>query len=145
MSLGRWSSEAETARSDGGLSPKTGLIGQFTMNPDNHGLQLPDFILHDVDWTVAARDRWVVIGPNGSGKTTLLSALLGEVDPAERMVLCEDATELAPAHPHVVRLLTFAGSHREIADGDLLSPAIIVDTVLNGVERSAGPAEGSDA
>ena len=46
---------------------------------------------------------------------------------------------------HVWRLLTFAGSHREIADGDLLSPALIVDTVLHGVEQSAAPTEGSDA
>lgn len=39
---------------------------------------------------------------------------------------------------HVWRLLTFAGSHREIADHDLLSPAEIVDTVLHGVERTDG-------
>lgn len=36
---------------------------------------------------------------------------------------------------HVWRLLTFAGSHREIADGELLTPEQIVDTVLRGVER----------
>jgi AcrR family transcriptional regulator len=34
---------------------------------------------------------------------------------------------------HVWRLLTFAGSHREIADDDMLTPAEIVDTVLDGV------------
>lgn len=34
---------------------------------------------------------------------------------------------------HVWRLLTFAGSHAEIADGDLLTPDEIVDTVLLGV------------
>ncbi|WP_278260309.1 hypothetical protein [Nocardioides convexus] len=39
---------------------------------------------------------------------------------------------------HVWRLLTFAGSHREIADNDLLTPAQIVDTVLHGVERTDG-------
>jgi pilus assembly protein CpaF len=55
---------------------------------------------------MARRLAFLVTGGTGSGKTTLLSALLGEVDPTERMVLCEDATELAPAHPHVVRLLT---------------------------------------
>ncbi|KRA30918.1 hypothetical protein ASD81_15560 [Nocardioides sp. Root614] len=39
---------------------------------------------------------------------------------------------------HVWRLLTFAGSHQEIADNDLLAPAQIVDVVLNGVERRDG-------
>ena len=29
-------------------------------------------ILDALDWTVGARERWVVLGPNGSGKTTLL-------------------------------------------------------------------------
>jgi pilus assembly protein CpaF len=55
---------------------------------------------------VRGRHAFLVSGGTGCGKTTLLSALLGEVDPSERIVLCEDATELAPAHPHVVRLLT---------------------------------------
>jgi pilus assembly protein CpaF len=54
---------------------------------------------------VARRRAFLVTGGTGAGKTTLLSALLGLVDPAERLVLCEDAAELAPAHPHVVRLV----------------------------------------
>ena len=55
---------------------------------------------------VDRRLAFLVTGGTGSGKTTLLSALLGEVSPAERLVLCEDAAELLPRHPHVVRLLT---------------------------------------
>jgi pilus assembly protein CpaF len=55
---------------------------------------------------VARRLAFLVTGGTGSGKTTLLSALLGTVPPGERLVLCEDAPELAPAHPHVVRLVT---------------------------------------
>jgi pilus assembly protein CpaF len=55
---------------------------------------------------VGARLAFLVTGGTGSGKTTLLSALLGAVDPAERIVLCEDAPELTPDHPHVVGLLT---------------------------------------
>jgi pilus assembly protein CpaF len=55
---------------------------------------------------VARRLAFLVTGGTGSGKTTLLSALLGDADPADRVVLCEDAAELSPAHPHVVRLLT---------------------------------------
>jgi pilus assembly protein CpaF len=55
---------------------------------------------------VDRRLAFLVTGGTGSGKTTLLSALLALVPPAERLVLCEDAPELAPAHPHVVRLAT---------------------------------------
>jgi pilus assembly protein CpaF len=55
---------------------------------------------------VDRRLAFLVTGGTGSGKTTLLSALLGEVAPSERLLLCEDAAELTPRHPHVVRLLT---------------------------------------
>jgi pilus assembly protein CpaF len=55
---------------------------------------------------VRSRVAFLVTGGTGTGKTTVLSALLGLVDPGERLVLCEDAPELAPTHPHVVRLLT---------------------------------------
>jgi pilus assembly protein CpaF len=55
---------------------------------------------------VAGRRPFLVTGGTGTGKTTLLSALLGDADPADRIVLCEDASELSPAHRHVVRLLT---------------------------------------
>jgi pilus assembly protein CpaF len=55
---------------------------------------------------VRRRLAFLVTGGTGSGKTTLLSALLGAVEPSERIVTCEDAEELAPRHPHVVRLVT---------------------------------------
>ncbi|MBA2416606.1 MAG: TadA family conjugal transfer-associated ATPase [Geodermatophilaceae bacterium] len=54
---------------------------------------------------VRGRLAFLVSGGTGSGKTTLLSTLLGLVDPAERIVLVEDAAELRPRHPHVVRLV----------------------------------------
>ena len=53
---------------------------------------------------VASRAAFLVTGGTGTGKTTLLSALLSLVDPAARLLLVEDAGELLPAHPHVVRL-----------------------------------------
>ncbi|MAS55280.1 MAG: pilus assembly protein CpaF [Pimelobacter sp.] len=53
---------------------------------------------------VAARLAFLVTGGTGTGKTTLLSALLGEVDRDERLVLVEDSSELRPRHPHVVAL-----------------------------------------
>ena len=53
---------------------------------------------------VRSRAAFVVSGGTGSGKTTLLAALLSIVDPGERLVIVEDATELRPDHPHVVGL-----------------------------------------
>jgi iron complex transport system ATP-binding protein len=32
-------------------------------------------VLRDLDWTAAADERWVVLGPNGSGKTSILRLL----------------------------------------------------------------------
>lgn len=54
---------------------------------------------------VAARVTFLVSGGTGAGKTTLLSAALGIVEPGERIVCVEDAAELAPRHPHLVRLV----------------------------------------
>lgn len=54
---------------------------------------------------VTSHASLVISGATGSGKTTLLSTLLAAVDPAERIVLIEEAGELRPEHPHVVSLL----------------------------------------
>lgn len=54
---------------------------------------------------ISARLSFLVVGGTGAGKTTLLAALLGQVDPAQRIVCVEDAPELAPRHPQVVRLV----------------------------------------
>lgn len=57
---------------------------------------------------IDARLAFLVVGGTGAGKTTLLAAMLGEVSPSERIVCVEDAAELAPAHPHVVRMVARA-------------------------------------
>lgn len=58
-------------------------------------------LLHEL---MAARVAFVVSGGTGTGKTTILSTLLSAADERERLVLVEDAIELRPRHPHVVRL-----------------------------------------
>ena len=55
---------------------------------------------------LAARLAFLVSGGTGTGKTTILAALLSAVDPRERILCVEDAEELRPRHPHVVRLVS---------------------------------------
>lgn len=54
---------------------------------------------------VATKANVLVSGATGSGKTTLLAAMLSLVPHDERIVVIEEAGELQPDHPHVVRLL----------------------------------------
>ncbi len=65
---------------------------------DDAGLALLEAI-------VSARLAFLVSGATGSGKSTLLAALLGAVDPVERVVCVEDVGELQPDHPQFVRLV----------------------------------------
>ena len=58
-----------------------------------------------LDAIIAARLAFLVSGGTGAGKTTLLAAALAAVDVNERIVCVEDAPELAPRHPHLVRLV----------------------------------------
>jgi pilus assembly protein CpaF len=53
---------------------------------------------------VSRRLAFVVSGGTGAGKTTLLAALLGCIDPVERLLVVEDVHELTVEHPHLVRL-----------------------------------------
>jgi pilus assembly protein CpaF len=59
---------------------------------------------------VEARLAFLVTGGTGSGKTTILSTLLSLAAPEERLLLVEDAPELRPEHPHVVRLAARASN-----------------------------------
>ena len=54
---------------------------------------------------VTARANVLISGATGTGKTTLLATLLSLVPATERIVCIEEAGELEPDHPHIVRLL----------------------------------------
>ena len=62
-------------------------------------------------------------------------------------VVGDDAAQLAvPVEEfvHVLRLLTFAGSHQKVADGRLLAPEQIVDVVLHGTLNPQKTQKGRD-
>lgn len=64
-----------------------------------------------------------------------------QVSAATTAVIAPDAGQLRVPPEEVVRvlrLLTFAGSHHEVTDGELMTPAEIVDTVLHGLLRKDG-------
>ena len=81
------------------------------------GLVRPPDHLHDSAEAVAWRAR--------------LEALVVAVVGSDRDRLAVPVGEFV----HVLRLLTFAGSHDHIADGHLLTPEQIVATVLHGLSR----------
>ena len=39
-------------------------------------------LLHDVSWSIAPGERWVILGANGAGKTTLLQVIAGAMRPS---------------------------------------------------------------
>lgn len=53
---------------------------------------------------VRDRANIVVCGPTSSGKTTLVAAAMGTCQPHERIIVIEDAAELAIEHGHCLRL-----------------------------------------
>ena len=57
-------------------------------------------VTQDVD----AKLAFLISGGTGSGKTTLLAALLALIPRSERLLIVEDSRELAPDHPHAIRL-----------------------------------------
>ncbi|MGV0835663.1 TadA family conjugal transfer-associated ATPase [Mycolicibacterium thermoresistibile] len=54
---------------------------------------------------LVARLAFLISGGTGAGKTTMLSAALGAVPVTERIICVEDAPELEPHHPHLVKLV----------------------------------------
>ncbi|MDH6284406.1 TadA family conjugal transfer-associated ATPase [Prescottella agglutinans] len=91
---------------------------------------------------VRARLAFLVTGGTGAGKTTMLAAMLGRVEPTERIVCVEDAAELAPSHPHVVRLVARAPNVEgvgEVTVRDLVRQSLRMrpDRIVVGEVRGA--------
>ncbi len=95
-----------------------------------------------LDRIIAARLAFLVSGGTGAGKTTLLSAVLGEVSPDERIVCVEDAAELEPRHPHLVKLVARCANVEgvgEVTVRDLVRQALRMrpDRIVVGEVRGA--------
>jgi pilus assembly protein CpaF len=95
-----------------------------------------------LDDIIAARLALLISGGTGAGKTTLLSAILGAVAADERIVCVEDAAELAPAHPHLVKLVARCANVEgvgEVTVRDLVRQALRMrpDRIVVGEVRGA--------
>lgn len=95
-----------------------------------------------LDGIVRARLAFLVSGGTGAGKTTLLAALLGAVPATERIVCVEDASELAPSHPHLVKLVARCANVEgagEVTVRDLVRQALRMrpDRIVVGEVRGA--------
>ena len=55
---------------------------------------------------IEKHETMIIAGGTGSGKTTLLNDLLSYVPVNERMIALEDTSEIHPAHPHFLSLLS---------------------------------------
>jgi len=91
---------------------------------------------------IDARLAFLISGGTGAGKTTLLSAVLGAVAADERIVCVEDAAELAPAHPHLVKLVARCANVEGVGDvtiRDLVRQALRMrpDRIVVGEVRGA--------
>jgi pilus assembly protein CpaF len=95
-----------------------------------------------LDGIIDARLAFLISGGTGAGKTTLLAAALGAVSPDERIVCVEDAAELAPQHPHLVKLVARCANVEgagEISVRDLVKQALRMrpDRIVVGEVRGA--------
>jgi pilus assembly protein CpaF len=95
-----------------------------------------------LDDIIRARLAFLITGGTGAGKTTLLAAILGAVACDERIVCVEDACELAPAHPHLVKLVARSANVEgvgEVTVRDLVRQALRMrpDRIVVGEVRGA--------
>jgi pilus assembly protein CpaF len=95
-----------------------------------------------LDDIIGARLAFLISGGTGAGKTTLLAATLGAVPADERIVCVEDAPELAPRHPHLVKLVARCANVEgvgEVTVRDLVKQALRMrpDRIVVGEVRGA--------
>jgi len=89
-------------------------------------------ILGPLDWTVAAGERWVVIGPNGSGKTTLVQVASTNLWPTTGAVEVLGATIGRVDARELRRRIGYASAIQEPAFDPSLTARDVVMTARHG-------------
>jgi pilus assembly protein CpaF len=64
---------------------------------------IPGELLDVLRTAIQNRQNILISGGTSTGKTTLLNALAAYIDPADRVVLIEDTSELQLTHDNLVR------------------------------------------
>jgi iron complex transport system ATP-binding protein len=84
-------------------------------------------ILEDINWSVSADQRWVVVGPNGAGKTTLLKIAAAQLQPSSgsAQILGETLGEI-----NVFELRTRIGFASTAIAGRIPNSEPVLDAVM---------------
>lgn len=89
-----------------GVSVSIRRFGEFSLTPEvliKYGSCTPN-AMSFINLCIQIGKNMMVAGGTGSGKTTLLNCLSTLVDPAERIIVIEDSTELQLQQPHCLML-----------------------------------------
>ncbi len=86
------------------ISIRTPLRNSLTLEDMLADSNLDVDTYEEICKVITQQKSFIVSGGTGSGKTTLLAAMLAKVETTERIVVIEDAAELAISHPHVVSI-----------------------------------------
>src|ERR1700710_1364121 len=113
-------------------APATASTAAFELS-GVHLVEQGSVVLHELDWTVARTERWVVLGPNGSGKTSILRLLSFVRAPSRGTVTVLGDTYGAVDVRHARRRIGLASS----ALLQQLRPSLSAhDAVLTGADAS---------
>ena len=84
-------------------------------------------ILEDINWSVSADQRWVIVGPNGAGKTTLLKIAAAQLQPSSgsAQILGETLGEI-----NVFELRTRIGFASTAIAGRIPNSEPVLDAVM---------------
>src|SRR5690606_31536088 len=77
-----------------------GILGDMMIAFDHVTLELGEFALHDISFSVGKGDYFFIVGPSGAGKTILLEAIAGlHVPDSGRILLSgHDMSQIPPEH-----------------------------------------------